>query len=167
MHLALSKPSLWDPPWLKGMRSPRGGSWGKLTREGTEQDDWPEGRQRPGKQPTYKGFTLPKGTRLSLSWPMCLSACTFPLLKLSTLLFTFCLLAWIHSWLGRQGLGTLPLTAHPCGPVVRTPGPGKLRPCSQLPLTAACCKLPLTATHVQNQNHHNERPVHLNEEYPR
>ena len=56
----------------------------------------------------------------SLSSPVCLSTCTF----LFTLLFTFCLLTWIHSWLGMQGLGTLALTAGSCGSVVRTPGLG-------------------------------------------
>ena len=36
----------------------------------------------------------------SLRPPASLSTCTFLLSKLSTLLFTYCLLAWIHSWLG-------------------------------------------------------------------
>lgn len=84
---------------------------------------------------------------LSLSLPTHLSACTFQ--KLS-LLFTLYVLTWIHSWLGRQGLGTLALTAGPSGPVVRTPGLGKY---FQLLLTAACYKLPFTAVHVQNQSH--------------
>lgn len=37
-----------------------------------------------------------------------------------------------------------------CGPGVRTPS-SKLRPSCQLLLTATCCKLPLTAVCVQNQ----------------
>ena len=75
----------------------------------------------PGKLPPYKGFKLPKGSTVFLSPPVCLSTCTFLFNNLFTLLFTLCLLDWIHYWLGRQGLVIPALIAGPCGPVVRTP----------------------------------------------
>ena len=32
----------------------------------SEKDDWPEGRQRPGKPPPYKGFKLQKGEKAAI-----------------------------------------------------------------------------------------------------
>lgn len=48
----------------------------QINRGETKQGDWPE-RKRPRKLPAYKRFKLPKGTTLSLSLPVPLSASTF------------------------------------------------------------------------------------------
>ena len=110
--------------------------------EGTKQGDWPKGRQRPGEMPAYKWFKLPQGASLS-DFALHLSTCTVLFNKLLTLHFTFCLLSWIRSWLGRQGLWPSLLARG-----VQCLGlPGKLRPHWQGLLTTA------SAVWVQNHPH--------------
>ena len=115
------KASLRDQSWLKGTCTPQGRVLRHINERETKQDDLPEGRHRPRKLPLFKGFKLPQNTTLFAHVPI---LSTFLFNKIFTLRLTFCRLTWIHSWLGRQGLETLALTAGPCGPGVRTPGPG-------------------------------------------
>ena len=63
-------PSCQDPSRLRGVFAPKGKVLRQISQGGTKQDDWPEGRQRPGKLPPYKEFKLPKGATLSLSLPL-------------------------------------------------------------------------------------------------
>ena len=87
------KPSHQDPSSLRCVCTPQGRvlrqiNWGWEA----EQDDWPEGRQRPRKPLSFKAFKLHKGMILSVSLPMYLFTHTFLFSKLFTLSFTFCLL---------------------------------------------------------------------------
>ena len=126
---------------------PRGGPWDKLTKRGqSKMIGLREDKDTENCPFIIKYLNFPKvGLSLSLSLPaMGLSTHTFLFNNLFTLPFTLCLLAWICSWLGRQRLGTLALTAGPCGPAVRTPRLGSWDTVSSyrsLLLAANCCLL--------------------------
>ena len=133
----------------------RGGSWDKLTGAKGDKARWLPWR----KAKTWKTAPL-WGIETSQSQDS-LSELTrvpfhmyFLFSKLSTLWFNFCLLAWIHSWLVRQGLGTLALTA-----VAQWLGLLVRKTKIVLPATAYCKQL-LTTGCIWN--HNEERPVFTN-----
>ena len=137
---SLSRVWLFATPWTVAHNAPL--SMGFSRQE--YWSGWPF--PSPGKLPApYKGFKLSKGATVFLSPPVCLSTCTFLFNNLFTLLFTLCLLDWIHYWLGRQGLVISALIAGPCGPGVRTPILGDkdlASSYSSLLLVASCHLLP-------------------------
>ena len=133
------KASLRDQSWLKVTRTPQGRVLRQINEVETKQDDLPEGRQRPRKLAPSKGFKLPQNPTLFAHVPF---FSNFLFNKIFPLRLTFCLLTWIHSWLGRQGLRTRALTAGPCGPGVRTPIQETK---TLLPAAAHCCSLQAAA----------------------
>ena len=64
------KPSLWDPAWLRGGCTPRGGSWDKLAwgELWAKQDDWLEGRQRSGTLPPLAAQFLKTLPTIQETW---------------------------------------------------------------------------------------------------
>ena len=98
------KPLLWDPSWLRCARTPQGRVLRQRNQGGNKAKclAWEKAKTQLGELPPCEAFKLLKGVTRSLSSSMCLSTCTFFFNKLFTLLFIFCFLDWICSWLGRQ-----------------------------------------------------------------
>ena len=141
------KPSLQYPSWLRCVRAPQGKVLRQINCEWeAEQDDWPEGRQRPRKLFSYKAFKLHKGTILSLSLLMHLFTHTFLFSKLFYSIL-YLLPSHLNSFLTRQaGLRTLALPAGSCGPVIRTPS---LASIYLLLLLAESCPLLLCVSEIR------------------
>ena len=141
------KPSLWDPSWLRCVCVPQGrvlrhinwvGWWGE-----TKQDDWPEGRQRPGELAPSKEYQLPKA-KLSL-WARPFTFLHILFFSVNFLLYFSPSLSSPEFILDQAGrTRNLSPDCWLCGPVVRTPGLGNCDPVSRFPL------LPLTAGHIKN-----------------
>ena len=101
----------------------RGGSWDKLTGKDKKGDGLREDTDGEN-SPFIQDLNFPKAQLSLWACPCPFPQALFVSINFFTLFFTFCLLDWIRSWLGRKRLGTLALIAVSCGPVARTPGLG-------------------------------------------